>query len=78
MKIIDVDSILESKKSVAYNSNNERYLSKLEVLEVLYDELPSICDLRVDSILDASKYVQLARHHSYKNYRLFKYSDIDR
>ena len=78
MKIIDVDSILESKKSVAYNSNNERYLSKLEVLEVLYDELPSICDLRADSILDASKYVQLARHYSYKNYRLFKYSDIDR
>ena len=78
MKVIDVDSILESKKSLAYNSNNERYLSKLEVLEVLYDELPSICDLRADSILDASKYVQLARHYSYKNYRLFKYSDIDR
>ena len=78
MKVIDVDSILEHKKSIAYNTNNERYLSKLEVLQVLYDELPSVCDLKEDSVLDSSKYVRLARHYNYKNYRLLRYSDINK
>lgn len=78
MKVIDVDSILEHKKSIAYNTNNERYLSKLEVLQVLYDELPSVCDLKEDSVLDSSKYVRLARHYHYKNYRLLRYGDINK
>ena len=78
MKVIDVDSILEYKKSIAYNTNNERYLSKLEVLQVLYEELPSVCDLKEDSVLDSSKYVRLARHYQYKNYRLLRYGDIDK
>lgn len=78
MKVVDVDSILEHKKSIAYNTNNERYLSKLEVLNVLYDELPSVCDLRADNVLDSSKYVQLARHYNYKNYRLLRYGDINK
>lgn len=78
MRVIDVDSILEHKKSIAYNTNNERYLSKLEVLQVLYEELPSVCDLREDRVLDSSKYVRLARHYQYKNYRLLRYGDINK
>lgn len=78
MRVIDVDSILEHKKSIAYNTNNERYLSKLEVLQVLYDELPSVCNLKEDSVLDSSKYVRLARHYQYKNYRLLRYGDINK
>ena len=78
MKTIDVEQAILNRNSVSYNTNNDVCLSRLEVLDILYNELPCICDLDEDRNLDSSKYVRLARHYQYRNYRLFKYSDIRR
>lgn len=78
MKTIDVEQAILNRNSVSYNTNNDVCLSRLEVLDILYNELPCICDLDNDRNLDSSKYVRLARQYQYRNYRLFKYSDIRR
>lgn len=78
MKTIDVEQAILNRNSVSYNTNNDVCLGRLEVLDILYNELPCICDLDADRNLDSSKYVRLARQYQYRNYRLFKYSDIRR
>ena len=52
-------------------------LSVKEVLERLYQNLPSVVDVgSKNDTLDNSKYVRLAREYSYRNYRFCRYSDI--
>lgn len=74
MQIIDTDK-LGIKKSNNNISNNQIYDTE-EILKILYDNLPSICDMQHDKVIDSSKYVRIARDYQYRNYKFCTYNDI--
>ena len=66
MKVLDLSGIKVKEKNQPVHLDTELSVkesgkTRKEVLEVLYHNLPSIIDIRHDSVLDSSKYVRLAR-----------------
>ena len=83
MKVLDLSGIKVKEKNQPVHLDTELSVkesgkTRKEVLEVLYHNLPSIIDIRHDSVLDSSKYVRLARDYNYRHYKLLMYSDVVR
>lgn len=83
MKVLDLSNVNVSKGSSLDDGGLDSEVGVIEngktreeVLQILYNELPSIVDVKYDSVLDSCKYVKLARDYNYKHYKLLMYSDI--